>query len=150
MEYHSNNNTHSDGSAVVHAASGSKNRKPATAQQLIRENVKFLIEQLEAGHSESLTAFLDAMAHFHSYSFGNVLLNSETKARRHQSCRDVYLEPAWPAREARRKGHRHPCPDDRQSPQEAECRHRTRRRGKQIGLSDTMPENSCLAQLLGR
>jgi antirestriction protein ArdC len=74
MEYHSNNNTHSDGSAAVNAASGSNNRKPATAQQLIRENVKFLIEQLEAGHSESLTAFLDAMAHFHSYSFGNVLL----------------------------------------------------------------------------
>jgi hypothetical protein len=74
MEYHNNNNTHSDGSAAVHAASGSTNRKPATAQQLIRENVKYLIEQLEAGHSESLTAFLDAMAHFHSYSFGNVLL----------------------------------------------------------------------------
>jgi hypothetical protein len=69
MEYHSNNNTQSDGSAAVNAASGSNNRKPATAQQLIRDNVKFLIEQLEAGHSESLTAFLDAMAHFHSYSF---------------------------------------------------------------------------------
>src|ERR1035437_3767375 len=64
MEYHSNNNTNTDGSAAVHAASGSKNRKPATAQQLIRDNVQFLIEQLEAGHSESLTAFLDAMAHF--------------------------------------------------------------------------------------
>ena len=80
MEYQSNNNrntnnsTSRDGSAAVHGASGSSNRKPATAQQLIRENVKFLIEQLEAGHSESLTAFLDAMAHFHSYSFGNVLL----------------------------------------------------------------------------
>ena len=79
MEYHSNNNTHSDGSAAVNAASGSNNRKPATAQQLIRENVKFLIEQLEAGHSESLTAFLDAMAHFHTYSFGNVLLIARQK-----------------------------------------------------------------------
>ncbi len=68
MEYQSNND-HSNGSAAVTAASGSTNRKPATAQQLIRENVKFLIEQLEAGHSESLTAFLDAMAHFHTYSF---------------------------------------------------------------------------------
>ena len=74
MEYHSNNNTNSDGSAAVHAASGSKNRKPATAQQLIRENVKYLIEQLEAGHSETLTAYLNAMANFHTYSFGNVLL----------------------------------------------------------------------------
>ena len=74
MEYHSNNNTNSDGSAAVNAASGSKNRKPATAQQLIRENVKYLIEQLEAGHSETLTAYLNAMANFHTYSFGNVLL----------------------------------------------------------------------------
>jgi hypothetical protein len=72
MEYHSNNN--SDGSAAVHAASGSTNRKPATAQQLIRENVKYLIEQLEAGHSETLTTYLNAMANFHTYSFGNVLL----------------------------------------------------------------------------
>ncbi|MGA7291135.1 MAG: ArdC family protein [Terriglobales bacterium] len=74
MEYHSNNNTSSDGSAAVNAASGSKNRKPATAQQLIRDNVKYLIEQLEAGHSETLTAYLNAMANFHTYSFGNVLL----------------------------------------------------------------------------
>ncbi len=74
MEYHSNNNTNGDGSPAVNAASGSKNRKPATAQQLIRENVKYLIEQLEAGHSETLTAYLNAMANFHTYSFGNVLL----------------------------------------------------------------------------
>jgi hypothetical protein len=80
MEYQSNNNSNaSNGSAAVHAASGSSNRKPATPQQLIRENVQFLIEQLEAGHSESLTAFLDAMAHFHNYSFGNVLLIAKQK-----------------------------------------------------------------------
>src|ERR1019366_2384765 len=80
MEYHSNNNTSSsNGSAAVHAASGNNNRKPATAQQLIRENVQYLIEQLEAGHSETLTAFLDAMAHFHQYSFGNVLLIARQK-----------------------------------------------------------------------
>jgi antirestriction protein ArdC len=74
MEYHSNDNTHSDGSAAVHAASGSNNRKPASAQQLIRENVNYLIEQLEAGHSETLAAYLNAMANFHAYSLGNVLL----------------------------------------------------------------------------
>jgi len=67
MEYHSNNNTKGDGSAAVHAASGSKNRKPATAQQLIGDNVKYLIEQLEAGPSEALTAYLNAMANFHTY-----------------------------------------------------------------------------------
>jgi antirestriction protein ArdC len=83
MEYQSNNS--SNGAAFTasngptsdiasNTASDSKNRKPSTAQQLVRENVQYLIEQLEAGHSETLTAFLDAMAHFRTYSFGNVLL----------------------------------------------------------------------------
>ncbi len=30
-------------------------------------------EQLEAGHSEGLTAYLTAMGQFHNYSFGNIL-----------------------------------------------------------------------------
>jgi antirestriction protein ArdC len=72
MEYQSNSNN--NGLTAVSAASGSNNRKPATAQQLIRENVQYLIQQLEAGHSEALATFLDAMARFHNYSFGNVLL----------------------------------------------------------------------------
>ncbi len=79
MEYQSNNNSSSNGSAEVNAASDSSNRKPSTAQQLIRENVQYLIEQLEAGHTEALTAFLDAMAHFHNYSLGNVLLIARQK-----------------------------------------------------------------------
>ncbi len=33
----------------------------------------FLIQQLEAGKSETLTAYLGAMARFHKYSFGNIL-----------------------------------------------------------------------------
>jgi hypothetical protein len=81
MEYQSNNSnsaviTASNGTAngvASNTTSGSENRKPATAQQLVRENVQYLIEQLEAGHSETLTAFLNAMAHFKNYSFGNVL-----------------------------------------------------------------------------
>ena len=32
-----------------------------------------LIEQLEAGRSDALTAYLTAMSHFHNYSFGNIL-----------------------------------------------------------------------------
>ena len=40
-----------------------------TAKDIIAANVKSLIEQLEAGHSNALTAYLDAM----SYSFGNIL-----------------------------------------------------------------------------
>ena len=44
-----------------------------TAKEIIAANVKSLIEQLEAGHSNALTAYLDAMSRFHNYSFGNVL-----------------------------------------------------------------------------
>jgi len=44
-----------------------------TAKEIIAANVKSLIEQLEAGHSDALTAYLNAMSRFRSYSFGNVL-----------------------------------------------------------------------------
>ena len=44
-----------------------------TAKDIIAVNVKSLIEQLEAGHSDGLTAYLTAMGRFHNYSFGNVL-----------------------------------------------------------------------------
>ena len=44
-----------------------------TAKEVIAANVKSLIEQLEAGHSGALTAYLDAMSRFHNYSFGNIL-----------------------------------------------------------------------------
>jgi len=49
------------------------NKKPNTKQELIAANIKLLIEQLEAGHSEALTSYLTAMSRFHNYSFGNVL-----------------------------------------------------------------------------
>ena len=44
-----------------------------TAKEIIASNVKSLIEQLEAGHSDALTAYLNAMSRFHNYSFGNIL-----------------------------------------------------------------------------
>src|ERR1700761_7670905 len=44
-----------------------------TAKEMIAANVKSLIEQLDTGHSDALTAYLDAMSRFHNYSFGNVL-----------------------------------------------------------------------------
>jgi hypothetical protein len=46
---------------------------PQNAREVIAANVKLLIEQLEAGHSEGLTAYLTAMGKFHNYSFGNIL-----------------------------------------------------------------------------
>ena len=42
-------------------------------QQLIKQAVDYLLQQLEAGKSETLTAYLAAMARFHSYSFGNIM-----------------------------------------------------------------------------
>ena len=40
-----------------------------TAKEMIAANVKCLIEQLEAGKSDALTAYLMAMGRFHNYSF---------------------------------------------------------------------------------
>ena len=48
-------------------------KKPLTKQELITANIKLLIEQLEAGKSDTLTNYLTAMSRFHNYSFGNVL-----------------------------------------------------------------------------
>ena len=50
-----------------------KSQQRQTAKEIIAANVKCLIEQLEAGHSDALTAYLNAMSRFHDYSFGNVL-----------------------------------------------------------------------------
>jgi hypothetical protein len=48
-------------------------QKDNPTQQLIKQAVDFLLQQLEAGKSDTLTAYLAAMARFHSYSFGNIL-----------------------------------------------------------------------------
>ena len=47
--------------------------KPQTTREVIQANVDLLIQQLEAGHSEALTAYLTAMGRFHNYSLGNIL-----------------------------------------------------------------------------
>ena len=59
--------------STSNVASLPSNPKPQTSKQVIAANVKALIEQLEQGHSEALTAYLTAMGRFHSYSFGNIL-----------------------------------------------------------------------------
>jgi hypothetical protein len=48
-------------------------QKLQTAKEAIAANIQALIEQLEQGHSEGLTAYLTAMGRFHNYSFGNIL-----------------------------------------------------------------------------
>src|SRR5487761_2289420 len=58
---------------TTNSATTVNSKKPSTKQELIAANIKLLIEQLEAGHSDALTNYLTAMSRFHSYSFGNVL-----------------------------------------------------------------------------
>ena len=53
-----------------------QNEQPSqrqTAKEVIAANIQILIEQLESGHSDALTAYLTAMGRFHHYSFGNIL-----------------------------------------------------------------------------
>ena len=58
--------------AAVNKSTANTN-KQQTAKEVIAANVQALIEQLEQGHSEALTAYLTAMGRFHTYSFGNIL-----------------------------------------------------------------------------
>jgi len=51
----------------------SEEPKRQTAKEVIAANVQALVEQLEAGYSQALTAYLDAMSRFHNYSSGNIL-----------------------------------------------------------------------------
>src|ERR1700722_10049213 len=61
-----------------------KPQQRQTAKEMIAANVKCLIEQLEAGHSDALTAYLNAMSRFHNYSFGNIL---EIARQKHDATR---------------------------------------------------------------
>jgi len=58
--------------AAVNKSTANAN-KQQTAKEVIAANVQALIEQLEQGHSDALTAYLTAMGRFHNYSFGNIL-----------------------------------------------------------------------------
>jgi N-terminal domain of anti-restriction factor ArdC len=81
--------TASNGTASSQAASHRKNaaqrnrsdspyqgrtaQKDNPTQLIIKQAVDFLIQQVEAGKSETLAAYLSAMARFHNYSFGNIV-----------------------------------------------------------------------------
>ena len=79
-------NTASNGTASSQAAPHSENaaqrnnrsdspyqgrtaQKDNPTQLIIKQAVDFLMQQVEAGKSETLTAYLTAMARFHNYSF---------------------------------------------------------------------------------
>ena len=55
-------------------------QKDNPTQVIIKQAVDYLIQQLEAGKSETLTAYLGAMARFHNYSFGNILAIARQRA----------------------------------------------------------------------
>ena len=59
--------------ATTRTTNQPKTDRAMTAKEAIAANVQCLIEQLEAGHSDALTAYLNAMSRFHNYSFGNIL-----------------------------------------------------------------------------
>ncbi len=44
------------------------------------EAFSFLVAALESGESEVLTQYLNAMARFHTYSFGNIMLIARQRA----------------------------------------------------------------------
>src|SRR5579863_9357844 len=58
---------------AVNQSSTANTNKQQTAKEVIAANVQALIEQLEQGHSDALTAYLTAMGRFHTYSLGNIL-----------------------------------------------------------------------------
>lgn len=53
--------------------------KTESTQELVNTSIQVLIDALESGHSEDLTSYLTAMAKFHNYSFGNILLIATQK-----------------------------------------------------------------------
>ncbi len=46
----------------------------------INEAVAYLVEALESAQSEVLTEYLNAMARFHNYSLGNIMLIARQEA----------------------------------------------------------------------
>ena len=45
-----------------------------------KDAVDYLVQSLEAGQSDVLSQYLAAMARFHTYSFGNVMLIARQRA----------------------------------------------------------------------
>jgi len=85
MNFSSNNNSNGNSTTAPHSKNAAQRsisdspyqqrttQRENPTQQLIKQAVDYLLQQLEAGKSETLTAYLGAMARFHSYSFGNIL-----------------------------------------------------------------------------
>jgi hypothetical protein len=59
---------------------GNKKMKLEGIKSKTKDAVDYLVQSLESGHSEVLTQYLGAMARFHTYSFGNVMLIARQEA----------------------------------------------------------------------
>jgi hypothetical protein len=93
---------------ALSAGANAKNsrKQPNTKQELIAANIKLLIEPLEVGKSDALTA----TSRFHNYSVGNVLEVARQMPDGTRFAGFEGVETAWPFRKARSQGHSHPCP----------------------------------------
>ena len=85
----------SNAAAVNQSTSNTNKQQKQTAKEVIAANVQALIEQLEQGHSEALTAYLTAMGRFHNYSFGSISEDRTADAGRNTRCWPLCVEPAW-------------------------------------------------------
>ena len=89
-----------------------------TAKELIAANVQSLIEQLEAGKSDALTAYLNAMSRFHNLQLRQHFGDCTAEAGRDARSGNVRMEPAWSPRDEGTEGHPHSRSYHRLSPQE--------------------------------
>lgn len=56
------------------AARSTRAEKVRDARETLEESIRLLADQMSRGKSDQLVRYLEFSAHFHSYSFGNVLL----------------------------------------------------------------------------
>ena len=62
------------------------------------EAVSYLLEALENGQSEVLSEYLNAMARFHQYSFGNIMLIARQRPTATRVAGIRTWNFAWPLR----------------------------------------------------
>jgi hypothetical protein len=103
---------------------------PQTSKEVIAANVKLLIEPLEAGHSEGLTACLTAMGRFHNYSFGK-FWRSHGRGQTLLALQVCMVQPSRPQGFQGTEGYPHSCPADRKPQEEGHRSHQQRPRRSQ-------------------
>jgi hypothetical protein len=64
---------------ILGATGAGKTMKLEDIKSKTKDAVDYLVQSLESGHSEVLTQYLGAIARFHTYSFGNVMLIARQK-----------------------------------------------------------------------